>query len=93
MQTTPVDREVMWLMVTNLALAAVVIICGVVVVGAVIHELVVRARRRRQYMREIERDMKSLPVALDDHAFHDPDLGWTMADGGERIDKPSRKKE
>jgi hypothetical protein len=93
MQATPVDREVMWLMVTNIALAAVVIICGVIVAGAVIHELVARARRRRQYMREIEHDMMSLPKELDDHAFLDPNLGWTMADGGERIDKPSRKQE
>lgn len=93
MQTAPMDRELMWLMVTNLTLAAVVIICGVIVVGAVVHELVARARRRHRYMQEIERDMKSLPVELDDHAFLDPTLGWTVADGGERIDKPSRDKE
>lgn len=78
------SREMMWLMVTNIALAVVVIVCLVVVVGAVVSELVARSRKRRRYMREIELDMKG----LDDHAFLEPGLGWTMADGGERTDLP-----
>lgn len=70
------DPETFWLNVTNLALGAVTLICCLIVGFGVIVELVERLRAR----------VKSAVLA-DDHAFVLPQLGTTMADGGEREDK------
>ena len=83
--------ETYWLSATNLALGVVVLICAFAVTAAVVREVTVRRRRRARMSRELDRDMRQLVAEFDDHAFLDPDLGITMADGGERI--PPRKQE
>ena len=70
------DPETFWLNVTNLALGAITLICCVVVAFGVVVELIERVRARAKS-----------PVTADDHAFVMPQLGITMADGGEREDK------
>ncbi len=66
--------ETLWLNFTNIALGLVTLVCVIVVLAGVVHELGHRLSHR-----------KSL---ADDHAFRTPELGLTMADGGERIDRP-----
>ncbi|HEX9655046.1 MAG TPA: hypothetical protein VGA99_15170 [bacterium] len=71
------DPETFWLNVTNLGLGIVTFICCAVLAGGVLKEVVERLRARVR-----------VPVEQDDHAFVMPQLGLTMADGGEREDKP-----
>ncbi|MCI0614088.1 hypothetical protein L0244_13970 [bacterium] len=70
------NDETFWLNVTNIALGVVTLACVVLFVGVVLQEVVERVR-------------KHVPVfsPKDDHAFVLPELGLTMADGGERLDK------
>ncbi len=72
------DPETFWLNVTNIALGVVTLICVVTVAGVALQEVLRRARKR-------------VPALMpqDDHAFAIPELGITMADGGERLDKPA----
>jgi len=65
--------EAFWLDFTNIALGLVTLICVIVVVAGVVYELGHRLSRAKKL--------------ADDHAFETPDLGVTMADGGERIDR------
>jgi hypothetical protein len=67
--------ETFWLNLTNFGLAAVCVVCWVVMLGGLAKELV--ERRKRALAPVIE---------LDDHAFHVRDLGWTLADGGEPVE-------
>ncbi len=73
--------DTFWLDVTNVALGLVTLACVCVVLQGLVGELRFRLRRRAQ--------------VPDDHAFLTPDLGLTMADGGERVEEedPARKRE
>jgi hypothetical protein len=72
------DPQTVWLNVTNLALGVVTLLCILAVGWGVVSELLARSR-------------KSAPIA-DDHAFAIPGLGWTMADGGKRLDETDDEK-
>jgi hypothetical protein len=80
------DPEALWLNVVNIALGVVVVVCVAVLAVAVMKELVLRYRQRAALSAELDADMR----ALDDHAFPLPELGLTMADGGERLDKTKK---
>ncbi|MGA2132719.1 MAG: hypothetical protein ABSH50_10535 [Bryobacteraceae bacterium] len=78
------DPETHWLIVTNIILGLVVVLCVAIMAGGMVHEVIARLRKRRRVSAEIDRDMQMLN---DDHAFHVPGLGITMADGGEKHEK------
>jgi len=65
--------DTFWLDFTNIALGLVTLICVIVVVAGVVYELGYRRARGKKL--------------VDDHAFDTPELGLTMADGGERVDR------
>jgi len=69
------NPETMWLNTTNLVLGAVTLVCILAFAGVLVKELFERARER------------VTAPAVDDHSFTYPDLGITMADGGEKIDE------
>ena len=73
------DPNTIWLNVTNFVLGLVTLICCVAV-------------GRGVYLDVRERLRKRAPATLDDHAFLIPELGITMADGGERLDGTLKKK-
>jgi hypothetical protein len=73
------DPGVMWLMITNFAMGAVVLVCCLLLGGAVARELLARLRKTA-----------TSPSTADDHAFQLPELGLTMADGGEREDNSKK---
>ena len=83
--------ETYWLTATNTALGVVVLICAFVTAAVVLREVTARMRRRAQISAELDRDMRSLSQEFDEHSFFDPELGITMADGGEKIDPKDRK--
>ena len=71
--------DTFWLDFTNIALGLVTLVCVIVVAAGVVRELGHRFARARRL--------------ADDHAFHSPELGVTMADGGERIDRERTDRE
>ena len=73
------DPNTFWLNVTNIVLGLVTLICCVAVGRGVYQD--VRARLR-----------KRVSGRVDDHVFVIPELGITMADGGERLDKNVSKR-
>ena len=75
------DPDSIWLNITNIVLGVVVVLCAAVMLGGIAHEFISRARKRRRIDAELDRDMRLLN---DDRAFDSPNLGITMADGGEK---------
>ena len=65
--------DTFWLDFTNIALGLVTLVCVIVVAVGVVRELGHRLSHAKRL--------------ADDHAFETPELGVTMADGGERIDR------
>jgi hypothetical protein len=70
------NDETFWLNVTNIALGVVTLACVALFVSVVLQEVVERVRQHVLVF-----------SPKDDHAFVLPELGLTMADGGERLDK------
>jgi hypothetical protein len=89
------ENWTMWLNITNLGLGIVTLIALLVVFFAVGWDLLVRkvSRTPDLDLRHIDADLKALLQGS--HSFSVPELGLTMADGGERIgaskDKPAMK--
>jgi hypothetical protein len=74
----------------NAALGVVVVMCVAIVVFGVMQE--VAARRRRQAAAAgLDREVADLVSAYDAHAFHTPELGLTMADGGEPVKSEEKR--
>lgn len=68
-----------WLNATNAILGLVTLVCVLVVAFGVFQTVMDKIRSRASH--------RSVFV-YDDHAITVPELGLTMADGGERIDNP-----
>lgn len=83
----PNDPSVLWLNLTNIALGVVLLICCGVIALAVVKEVLVRLRAGAH----LTGAMPKPGFVPDDHTFHFPELGLTMADGGEPATKPRRK--
>ena len=71
--------EVLALNVVNAALGVATVICIVAIAWGVYSEVVERLRARS--------------TAADMHAFALPELGLTMADGGEKVDEKKGEKD
>jgi hypothetical protein len=86
------ENWTMWLNITNFALGIVTLIALLVVFFAVGWDLLVRkvGRAPEVDLRHIDADLKAL-LQGGSHSFSVPELGLTMADGGERVD-PSKEK-
>lgn len=73
------ESEVFWLNVTNIGLGLATLACVGVAAWGVVRELAVRAHHR---------------AALHDvHAAFMPELGLTMADGGEKVEEEKKDEE
>lgn len=75
------DSEAFWLNVTNFGLGILCVVCFFLVIGGVAHELVAR---RRRVLGEV--------LQFDAHTLRVPELGLTMADGGEPLEKRTEEK-
>jgi hypothetical protein len=85
------DPSTYWLTITNAALGVVVLICCVAVAFGVFQEFAAR-RKKANAMSKIDLEVSSLVASYQDgHAFHLPELGLTMADGGEELGKKDEK--
>jgi hypothetical protein len=72
MNFSSTDPAMLWLSTVNLVLGLVCLVCVAVIGYGVVKEIAARIRLKAPLTgRELT------------HAFHVPDLGFTMADGGE----------
>ena len=85
------DPSTLWLTITNAALGVVVLLCcGAVAIG--VFQEIVAKRRKAAAMSSIDHEVSDLVASYQDgHAFHLPQLGLTMADGGEELGKKEEK--
>jgi hypothetical protein len=83
----PNDPSVLWLNLTNIVLGVVMLICCGVIAFAVVREVLARVRSGARLTGALPRS----GFVPDDHTFAIPELGLTMADGGEPATKPRRK--
>jgi hypothetical protein len=85
------DPSTLWLTITNAALGVVVLICCVAVAIGVFQEIAAK-RKKATAMSKLDREVNDLVASFqDDHTFHLPQLGVTMADGGEKLGKKDEK--
>ena len=75
----PTDTEVLWLNLTNAGLGLATLAGIVVLAWAALREAAERAKSRVSVHH------------LDPHSAFIPELGLTMADGGEKIDEDEEK--
>jgi hypothetical protein len=86
----PNDDWVFWLNVTNIALGVVVLLAVLVVAYGLLWEFVIR-RKKHRALANLDGEMKAMLQNDFAHSLPVPELGLTMADGGEPA-KPSPKK-
>ncbi len=85
------DPSTYWLTFTNAALGVVVLVCCFAVAIGVIQEIVAK-RKKVSAMSKLDREVTDLVNSFQDgHAFHLPELGITMADGGEDLREERRE--
>ena len=85
------DSSTYWLTFTNAALGIVVLICCLAVGIGVLQELTAK-RKKRAELSHLDREVSDLVASFHDgHAFHTPELGITMADGGEELPKKEER--
>ena len=91
----PNDDWVFWLNVTNIALGLVVVLAVLVTACGLIWELVSR-HKKPAGSPELDKELKAMWQGEFGHSFSVPELGMTMADGGERTEptpaQPTQKK-
>ncbi len=87
-----------WLQLMNMAFVLISVLSALVVVVAVGMELLPRARKARKAS-SLDAELQAM-LRADTHTLSVPGLGFTMADGGERVEpseaasseeKPRRK--
>lgn len=82
------DPSTYWLTVTNIGLGVVVLICCVAVAIGALQEIAA-VRKKKAAASGADRELAGLFAG--GHAFNLPDLGVTMADGGEELRKKERR--
>lgn len=85
------DPQTLWLNLTNLGLGIVMVIALAAVGYAVLADLV--GHRNRRIVTDVDAAVKKMLAGMEPHAFHSPEIGLTMADGGEpeKPAKPARR--
>jgi hypothetical protein len=81
---------VFWLNVTNIALGVIVVLAVLLVAYGVVWELLIR-HKKQSGVRDVNAEMQAMLHNEFGHSLAVPELGLTMADGGEHV-KPEEKK-
>jgi len=85
------DPATYWLTITNIALGLVTLICVAAVGIGVVQELAARHKKKAALAR-LDSEVADLVASFGDgHAFNLPELGVTMADGGEELGKKEER--
>jgi hypothetical protein len=81
---------VFWLNVTNIALGVIVVVALLLVAYGVIWELVIR-HKKHHGLRDMNEEMQAMLHDEFAHSMTVPELGLTMADGGEHVKSTPKK--
>ncbi len=73
-----------WLNATNALLGIVTLVCVIGLGAAIFHDVASKVRARAAERRHF---------VFDEHALHVPELGLTMADGGEPLNSEPEEKQ
>ena len=79
------DPQTWWLNMTNLGLGLVALVALLAIAYGIVWDLIAKRRESQQVDGEVSRMLAGM-----EHAFHSPELGLTMADGGEPESKPTK---
>lgn len=79
------DPQTWWLNMTNLGLGLIALIAVAAVGYGIVWDLIAKWRESARVDADVNRMLAGM-----EHSFHSPELGLTMADGGEPESKPSR---
>jgi hypothetical protein len=79
------DPQTLWLNMTNLGLGLITLIAVAAVGYGIVWDLILKWRESARVDGEVSQMLAGMQ-----HAFHSPELGLTMADGGEPETKPKR---
>ena len=86
---------VFWLNVMNVALGVIVLLAVLLLAYGVVWELAVR-QKKRHGVRNLDAEMQAMLRNEFSHSLSVPELGLTMADGGEHVhpaaEKPKEEK-
>jgi len=87
------DSSTYWLTITNIGLGVVTLICCIAVAFGVVQELAAK-RKKKAALSALDNEVSDLAASFGDgHAFQFPQLGLTMADGGEPTGEKQAPKE
>ncbi len=81
------DPQTLWLNLTNLALGLVTLAAVVMVGFVVVREMVSRRQKARE-LNTLDTELNTMLGGVSAHALHVPELGLTMADGGQPLASP-----
>ena len=81
------DPQTLWLNITNLALGLVTLAAIAVIGFAVARELVLRRRKAAEF-NSLDAELNTMLGGASAHVLHVPELGLTMADGGQPLTQP-----
>ena len=89
----PNETWVYWLNITNLVLGIVVILAALVVGYGLVWEFVLRHKRARRAAANVDVEFQKMLQDEFSHSLPVPELGFTMADGGDMLKPPPQKPE
>lgn len=81
---------VFWLNVTNIALGVIVVLAVLLGAYGVVWELVIR-HKKHSGARDVNAEMQAMLRDEFGHSLAIPELGLTMADGGEHVKAEEKK--
>ncbi|MGB7435517.1 MAG: hypothetical protein WBR26_15015 [Candidatus Acidiferrum sp.] len=81
---------VFWLNVTNIALGVIVVLAVLLVAYGVVWELVIR-HKKQSGVNDVNAEMQAMLHNDFGHSLTVPELGLTMADGGEHVKAEEKK--
>jgi hypothetical protein len=81
---------VFWLNLTNIALGVIVVLALLLVAYGIVWEVVSR-HKRASGLRDLDAEMEKMLRSEFAHSLPVPELGLTMADGGEHVKTESKQ--
>jgi len=89
----PNENWVFWLNITNLVLGIVVILAAAAVGYGLVWEFVLRHKKAHRAAANVDVEFQKLLQEEFSHSMPVPELGFTMADGGDILNPPPQKPE
>jgi hypothetical protein len=89
----PNENWVFWLNITNLVLGIVVVLAAAAVGYGLVWEFVLRHKKAHRAAANVDVEFQKMLQDEFSHSMPVPELGFTMADGGDILNPPPQKPE